>query len=169
MTTTGSPAATVSETGALPAGVTFVPNSNGTAKLSGTPAAGSAGTYNLAITAQNGVSPNATQNFALTVNQAPLFTSAASVTVPKGTPLSFTVTTSGFPIPTITRSGTLPAGVTFTDNHNGTGTLAGTPTANGVFTSTFSAANGTTPQCVAEFRDHRKPESGDHQHQQSCV
>ena len=143
--TTGSPAATVSETGALPAGVTFVPNSNGTAKLSGTPAAGSAGTYNLAITAQNGVSPNATQNFALTVNQAPLFTSTASATVPKGTPLSFTVTTSGFPVPTITRSGTLPAGVTFTDNHNGTGSLAGTPTANGVFTSTFSAANGTTP------------------------
>ena len=67
-------------------GVTFVPNSNGTAKLSGTPAAGSAGTYNLAITVQNGVSPNATQNFTLTVNQAPLFTSTASATVPKGTP-----------------------------------------------------------------------------------
>ena len=31
VTTTGSPAATVSETGAFPAGVTFVPSSNGTA------------------------------------------------------------------------------------------------------------------------------------------
>ena len=64
---------------------------------------GSGGHLCLAITAQNGVSPNATQNFTLTVNQALLSTSTASAAVPKGTPLSY-VTTSGFPIPTITRA-----------------------------------------------------------------
>ena len=151
VTTTGSPAATLSETGTLPTGVTFAASSNGTAKLSGTPTPGSGGTYALTITAQNGTTPNATQNFVLTVNQAPSFTSAAGVTVAKGAPLSLTITTSGFPLPTITRSGTLPAGVTFTDNHNGTGTLAGAPTASGVFTSTFSAANGTTPNASQSF------------------
>ena len=39
--------------------------------LSGTPAAGTHGNYPLTITASNGVSPNATQNFTLTVNPPP--------------------------------------------------------------------------------------------------
>ena len=63
MTTTGVPAPTFSETGALPSGVTFV--DNGAASLSGTPAAGTGG-YALTITAANGVTPNATQSFTLT-------------------------------------------------------------------------------------------------------
>ncbi|NLT43584.1 MAG: hypothetical protein GXX93_12990, partial [Anaerolineae bacterium] len=42
----------------------------GTATLAGTPAAGSDGTYALTITAANGVSPNATQAFTLTVEEA---------------------------------------------------------------------------------------------------
>ncbi len=151
ITSSGSPAPTLSVTGTLPAGVTFANNSNGTGKLSGTPAVGSGGTYNLTITAQNGTAPSATQNFVLTVNQAPAFTSVAGTTVAKGSALSYTITTSGFPVPAITRSGTLPAGVTFTDNHNGTGILAGTPTASGVFTSTFTANNGTTPNASQSF------------------
>ena len=57
MTTTGFPTATLSETGALPTGVTFVDNGNGTATLAGTPAAGTGGTYPLTITAANGVAP----------------------------------------------------------------------------------------------------------------
>ena len=68
VTTTGFPTPTVSESGALPGGVTFTNNGNGTATLSGTPTA--AGTYPLTLTAANGVLPNATQSFTLTVNQA---------------------------------------------------------------------------------------------------
>ncbi|WP_167975071.1 DUF2341 domain-containing protein [Lentzea indica] len=68
VTTTGAPTPTLSQTGSLPTGVTFVDNGNGTATLSGTPT--SAGTYPLTITAANGVSPNATQNFTLTVGAA---------------------------------------------------------------------------------------------------
>jgi hypothetical protein len=45
----------VTKTGPLPSGVTFVGNANGTATLSGTPAAGTAGSYPLTITASNGV------------------------------------------------------------------------------------------------------------------
>jgi hypothetical protein len=68
VTTTGNPTPALSETGALPSGVTFVNNGNGTATLSGTPASGTAGTYPITITANNGVTPSATQNFTLTVS-----------------------------------------------------------------------------------------------------
>lgn len=61
--------------GALPAGVTFVDNGNGTATLSGTPAPGRDGVYVLTLTAINGVAPAAVQPFVLRVNQAPAFTS----------------------------------------------------------------------------------------------
>ena len=57
---------TLSETGALPSGVTFVDNGNGTATLAGNPT--TSGSYPFTITAANGVLPNATQNFTLTVN-----------------------------------------------------------------------------------------------------
>src|SRR5579862_1328146 len=127
VTTTGSPTPSITETGTLPSGVTFVNNGNGTATLSGTPASGTAGSYPLTITASNGVGTNATQSFTLTVNQAPAITSAASTTFTVGTAGTFTVTATGSPTPSITETGSLPSGVTFTNNGNGTATLSGTP------------------------------------------
>jgi hypothetical protein len=62
----GSPASAFSETGGLPSGVTL----SSAGVLSGTPAAGSAASYPITITAANGVLPNATQSFTLTVNSA---------------------------------------------------------------------------------------------------
>ena len=50
--------------------MTFTDNGNGTATLAGTPAAGTGGTYPFTITAANGVLPDATQSFTLTVNGA---------------------------------------------------------------------------------------------------
>jgi hypothetical protein len=55
----------VTASGALPAGVTFDTVSR---VLSGTPAAGTAGAWPLTFTATNGTSPNAVQNFTLTIN-----------------------------------------------------------------------------------------------------
>src|SRR5207302_6600685 len=49
---TGFPAPTLTETGTLPTGVTF---NAGTGVLSGTPAAGTTGTYTITFTAANGV------------------------------------------------------------------------------------------------------------------
>ena len=60
---TGSPTASLTESGTLPSGVTFVDDGNGTATLAGTAATGAAGTYHLTITAANGVAPRASQNF----------------------------------------------------------------------------------------------------------
>jgi len=149
ITTSGYPVPTISISGTLPAGITFTDNHNGTAKLAGTPTA--TGTYTLTITAQNGVAPNATQTFTLKVVTPPLITSASSATFTKSTVSSFTITTSGYPVPTISISGTLPAGITFTDNHNGTANLAGTPTATGTYTLTITAQNGVAPNATQTF------------------
>jgi hypothetical protein len=68
VTSVGSPTAAVSESGPLPTGVTFTDNGDGTASLAGDPVVGSKGVYPLTITAANGVSPDATQAFTLTVD-----------------------------------------------------------------------------------------------------
>jgi Putative Ig domain/Bacterial Ig domain/FG-GAP-like repeat/FG-GAP repeat len=154
VTSTGSPTPTLSVSGTLPTGVTFTPNPDGTGTLSGTPAAGTGGTYALAFTASNGVLPNATQAFTLIVNQAPAVTSANSATFTVGTLGSFSVTTSGFPVPSIARGGVaLPAGVTFTDNGNGTGTLTGTPAAGtgGTYAISFTATNTVSASAPQAF------------------
>ena len=70
VTTTGNPVPTLTVAGTLPSGLGFIDNGNGTGALSGTPSSGSSGTYSTTITAQNGVTPNAVQTFALTVNSA---------------------------------------------------------------------------------------------------
>jgi large repetitive protein len=127
VTATGTPTPALTENGMLPAGVTFVDNGNGTATLSGTPAAGSGGGYLLLITAANGVGANATQSFTLTVNQGLAITSGSMTTFTVGATGFFSVTTTGFPVPALTETGSLPSGVTFTDNGNGTATLSGTP------------------------------------------
>jgi hypothetical protein len=156
VTTTGNPTAAISESGALPGGVTFVDNGNGTATLSGTPAAGTQGTYPITITASNGVAPNATQSFSLVVNAvtaAPAITSANSADFAEASVGSFTVTATGIPTPTLTEAGTLPTNVTFVDNHNGTATLSGTPPVGtaGVYTITITAHNGVLPDAVQTF------------------
>jgi large repetitive protein len=148
----GTPTPTLAVSGTLPAGVTFVANPDGTGTLSGTPAAGTGGTHAVTFTASNGVLPNATQTFTLNVNQAPAITSAASATFTIGAAGSFTVTTSGFPAPSLTRGGVaLPSGLQFVDNGNGTGTLSGTPAAGtgGTYAISFTATNvvgSTAPQ-----------------------
>ncbi len=72
MTATGSPTPTLTESGALPSGVAFTDNGNGTASLSGTAAAGTQGTYHFTITAHNGVGSGFPQSFTLTESPAPV-------------------------------------------------------------------------------------------------
>ncbi|MGD0881915.1 MAG: putative Ig domain-containing protein [Acidimicrobiales bacterium] len=146
VTATGYPIPTYTETGTLPSGVTL----GSTGVLSGTPAAGTGGSYPITITATNGVSPDATQDFTLTVNQAPAVTSAASTTFTAGTAGTFTVTASGYPAPTFSESGALPGGVTLNST---TGVLSGTPAAGsgGSYPLTITASNGTSPNGTQSF------------------
>src|SRR5208282_1397699 len=87
VTATGYPSPTFSETGALPSGVTL----SAAGVLSGTPAAGTGGAHTITLTAANGIAPNTTQSFVLTVDQAPAITSASKTTFTIGKVGSFKV------------------------------------------------------------------------------
>ena len=65
----------------------------------------------------------------LDLNVPPAFTSSASATSIVGAPFTFRITTTGEPNPAVTEVGALPGGLTFTDNGDGTATIAGTPAA----------------------------------------
>jgi large repetitive protein len=147
VTATGSPTPTFAESGALPNGVTF---NDTTGVLSGTPLPGTGGTYAVTLTASNGVTPNATQNFTLTVDQAPSITNSNSTVFNVGTAGTFTVTAGGFPAPTLAESGALPAGVSF---NTATGVLSGTPQLNtqGTYTLQFTATNGVGSPATQSF------------------
>ena len=152
VTTTGSPVPSLTESGNL-AGLTFTDNRNGTGTLSGSPGAGTAGSYPISFTASNGVGPNAIQNFTLTVNPAPMapsITSANSATFTVGTQGSFTVIATGFPAPTLSELGALPSGVTF---NAGTGVLSGMPASGtaGTYNITFTASNGVGANSMQNF------------------
>ena len=144
VTTTGNPTAAISESGSLPSGVSFTDDGDGTATLSGTAAVGSGGLYPITITAGNGVGTPDSQIFTLTVDEAPGITSPDSTVFTAGSAGTFTVTTSGYPVAALSESGTLPSGVSFNDNGDGTATLSGTPDAGtgGSYVITITAANG---------------------------
>lgn len=151
-TSTGSPQATLSATG-LPSGVTLTDNGDGTATISGTPAAGTGGVHNVTVKATNEAGTGTT-SLTLTVNQAPALSgpSAATYTVGQpGGPSTFTST--GFPTSVLTSLGLLPGGVTFTDNGDGTGAYAGTPASGsgGLYHLNVKAANGTSPDATTPF------------------
>ena len=146
VTTNSSPTAALTVSGKLPAGITFTDNGDGTATFAGT-APTKIGTFPVTITARNGVSSTVKQIVLLYVGTLPVITSPSAAQFIVGTASSFTVTTSGFPQAAITQSGALPAGLTFTDNGDGTATITGSPAAgsNGSYALNLSAANGLTP------------------------
>ena len=140
VTTAGSPTPSLSETGALPTGVTFTDNGNGTATLAGTPAVGQQGSYPIKITASNGGANSVTQSFTLTVNAPPAATDmSAGITGPasatSGSTVVYTVTASDLgpaAASQVMATLTLPPGASFVSAQNG-GTYA-----NGVVTWTVA-------------------------------
>lgn len=73
---------------------------------------------------------------------SPVFTSATSTTQAVGQAWNFTVTTTGTPAPALSETASLPGGVSFVDNGNGTGTLSGTTSVgSGNYSLVFKANN----------------------------
>jgi hypothetical protein len=153
------PSATVSFAGTLPAGITFVPNGDGTASISGIAGVGSEGDYPIDITASNGTLPDAMQTFTITVQdappvpEAPTITSAATGSFMVGTAGTFTITATGTPTPSFTLTGAQPSWLSFLDNTDGTATLSGTPDADSdlSYSFTITARNGVSPNATQEF------------------
>ena len=115
------PTATLTETGRLPAGITM----SAAGVFSGTPAAGTAGTYPITVTATNGFGPASTAALTIVVNIAPTITSPAAVTFRTGTPGTFAVRATGSPAPAISAVD-YPGWMTFTPGTSAA-TLSGTP------------------------------------------
>jgi hypothetical protein len=128
VTATGDPAPRITRTGRLPSGVRFAEKSNGTATISGIPDHAAAGVYPLTLTARNKTG-TATQAFTLTVTRAPAIRKIRATRARVGVALHLTIRATGYPVPVLAESGPLPGGLTFTDNGNGTASIAGTPAA----------------------------------------
>jgi hypothetical protein len=150
---TGTPAPTVSlSKGPLPQDLQL---DSGTGAITGTPAPGTAGEYDITLTASNGISPDAQLSVKLTVNdsrpvpgpgiapglgpdpQSPSFTVGAMGT--------YNPVLTGTPAPTVSLSGgTLPQDLQL---DSGTGAITGKPAANteGEYDITLTASNGISP------------------------
>jgi PASTA domain/Putative Ig domain len=77
VTASGVPAPALSLSGPLPAGIVFTDAGGGNASLSGTPTAGTGGTYPVTFRASNGTLPDSEQSFTLEVQAPPSVTIAA--------------------------------------------------------------------------------------------
>jgi PKD repeat protein len=142
VTATGDPAPKITRTGRLPSGVRFADKSDGTATISGTPASSAAGVYPLTLTARNKTG-TATQAFTLTVTRVPAIRQIRATRARVGVALRLTIQATGYLPPSLAESGPLPAGLSFTDNGNGTAVIAGTPAAgsSGSYPITITATN----------------------------
>jgi hypothetical protein len=121
-----------------------------TGVLSGTPLPGSGGTFTVTFTPVNSVGVGLGQIFTIIIDQAPAITSANSTVFNVGTPGNFAVTATGFPVPSFSETGALPAGVSF---NPATGLLSGTPqTGSGrSYPLTITASNGVGSNATEAF------------------
>jgi LPXTG-site transpeptidase (sortase) family protein len=157
VTTSGSPAGesmVLSEAGVLPGGVTFTDHHDGTATLAGTPVAGTAASYPITISAGNGVSPDASQSFTLTIvaDAVPVITEGdtADISMSKnGSPVPFALTLHATDADTdpLTWSVITPAAV------GNAGITAGSDAGTGVVTYTPPAEYTGTVSFVIQVSD----------------
>ncbi|MBO0692153.1 MAG: Ig-like domain repeat protein, partial [Acidimicrobiaceae bacterium] len=125
--------------GSLPAGLAFHPNGDGSATIAGV--ATQRGNYPVTLTASNSFGATATQRLSVEVAQAPFMTTSPAATFTQRMSGKFTFAAGGWPVPTLSVEGSLPPGLAFTDNENGTATLSGTPTRAGNYSLNVTADN----------------------------
>ncbi|AKF07714.1 beta strand repeat-containing protein [Sandaracinus amylolyticus] len=143
---TGHPTPSITVEGTLPSGVTF---DTATSSLVGAPSATSGGAYSFTVRARNGVAPEATQTFSLTVEQAPVITGAATATFRVGQAQSYSFSMSGYPAPTAMLSNVLPIGLVFDATAR---TISGTPAEGsaGTYPVSIIASNGVGPDVALD-------------------
>lgn len=152
VTTNGlPPAVDVLESGALPPGIAFVDNGNGTGTFTGTPQSSDAGQYPVTLTAYNYVTDPVSETFTITVDQAPAIGAYPyPVYAHAGQPFSYSFPVTGYPAPTLTlASGALPNGTHLGPPYCSVDTLCGTPAAgtgaNWFFSVKAANVAGTAP------------------------
>jgi len=132
----------------LPAGATFTDNGDGTGSFAWSPTFIQAGGYSLTFYATDG---SATDSEVVTItvieagNQSPVLTVIGAQSVSEGINLTFAISASDADLTTPSLStSTLPAGASFTDNGDGSGSFDWTPdfTQSGTYNVTFRATDG---------------------------
>jgi hypothetical protein len=120
--------------------VTFTDFGDGTGLLSGTPAFGAPGDYTFTIKASAAGNLQTAQTFTLSISDTPSFITPPAARFIISEEGSFLIR-SVDPQADITLAGSLPAGLTFEDNGDGTATISGTPAGGtaGVYTLTLTA------------------------------
>ena len=87
------------------------------------------------------------------VEASPSFTSTDNTHFSISEESTFTITTTGFPTPTLSLHGVLPKGIAFRDNTDGSASLSGTPIlgSEGIYSLSLTASNGMAPDSVQIF------------------
>jgi hypothetical protein len=127
----GFPSPSFSTLGILPKGLHLT----SAGVLSGTPVAGTGGTYTFAVVASNDFGQDASVNFTLTVQEPASFTNANATTFTAGLAESFKLSAKGFPAATfrVASTSTLPSGLNITSsvvNGETVWAISGTPAVN---------------------------------------
>lgn len=162
VTTVGAPTPVLRVSGHVPKGVAFSDHHDGTGSLSGVPTATTRGVYprpaggmySLTVHATFGSGATkvlVTQAFSLTLDQAPTIKARATRSVRAGAGFSIPFKTVGFPKPALSETGGLPAGASFTDNGNGSASLAGSIAVAGSYPLTITASNGVGAPATLDF------------------
>jgi len=138
----------------LPPNATFADNLNGTGIFTFSPTFTQSGLYSVIIRATDGID-NAKQNVLIQVvdagNQPPVISPITSQTITEAQALTFNVTSTDpdGTIPSLS-IGNLPNHATFTDNHDGTGSMSWTPgyTQQGVYNLLLIASDGSSADTI---------------------
>ena len=155
ITTTGSPIPALAEFGALPVGLTFVDNGNGTATISGTPTV--TGTFNVTLSASNAAGTGtATLALSIIVPGTSVFSAStvpANVTVNDTTPVELGVKLSSSAAGSITAlrfyKGPQNVGTHVADLWSSTGTLLATATFTNETASGWQQVNLPAPVAIS--------------------
>jgi hypothetical protein len=129
--------ATISESGPTPSGTSFRVGQGGTAAIVGVPGGDTGGYYRVRLTAVDG-SQHVSQQLTLSVDEMPYFPTIDSATFGASEYHSNqdVIVATGYPMPKITYTGTLPDGFKLTLTHTGMVTISGSP---GTFESPCSS------------------------------
>jgi uncharacterized protein YjbI with pentapeptide repeats len=149
---TGAPPPELTESGALPAGIVFTNNGDGTGSLSGTPARRTAGVYALTFTSTIPSGQAVVQHFSLQVGvPAEFSTQLLQADFTLGVHKSVAIKATGLPVPILKESGALPPGVRFISTGHGRAVLAGTATSKKKYSISVTASNGIGESAVDSF------------------
>lgn len=112
----------------MPSGMSFRSSRGGTAAIVGVPRGDIGGYYQMRLTAVNG-SQHASQELALSVDETPYFPSIDNTTFGANEyhHNQEVIVATGYPMPRLSYTGTLPGGFTFTLASTGMVTVSGSP------------------------------------------